>query len=322
MKKYFLLSLIVLMLTASSFICLADPETRVNMNTTSLKELVIGSENKLKSYSFTLSDNENVEIVDSTSGNTTLQVGILTLGAGAVNRTSKSVKVVTASLVLPAGHVVNANTTSSEVYLVNDTLYSKVDCNWTAVKLALSGGLGTGQDRIRQTAMLLNASTIRLVGVEAIDGERYYILEISPQSDAVSSLIRQELGSSISMIPQNISSLFNNTQLRYILWINMASHLPLQEIALINMVVTPEMLGYPRGDSKEIYINSFVTLRFSDLNKTINIELPEAAKEAEMLPLNRTGTSASNPALFALTASQDPPSEASSSTLSPEAQQM
>ncbi len=322
MKRYVLFSLTVLLLVASFFGCVADPMTSVNMNTTSLKELVIDSENSLKSYSITLSDSENVAIVDSVSGKTTFQVNILNLGAGAVNRTDKSVKVVTASLVLPVGDVANANTASSEVYLVNDTLYRKVDGNWTMLKLTPSVGLGTSQDRIGQSAMLLNASTIRLVGVEAIDGEMYYVVEISPQSSAVSSLIKQELGSNISMISQDVSSLFNNAQLKYVLWINMASHLPAQEFALINMMATPETLGYPGGNRTEIYINSTVVLRFGNFNKTINIELPEAAKRAEMLPLNSTGTSASYPALFASSAAQDPPSNVNSSTLSPEAQQM
>ncbi len=292
-EMFYLLSLIALLLVVSSFGALAEPNTSVNMNTTALKELVINSENNLKSYSLNLSENENIMLINSTSHNTTSRVNIQTLGAIAINRTSKSAKAVTASLVLPIGDVVDAATISTEVYYINDTLYSEVDGNWTAMKLALPGAFGTNQDMIRQTAMLLNASTIRLIGIEAINGEKYYVVEISPQSSAISSLFKQETGSISSMIPQsieNLSHLFNNIQLRYITWINTASYLPVQEFAIVNITTTPGMLGYPGGNSTEVYINSSITTRFSDLNKTINIMLPEAAKRAEMLPLNSSGT--------------------------------
>ena len=297
-KMFHLLSLIALLLAVSSFGGLAEPNTSVNMNTTALKELVINSENNLKSYSLNLSENEDIKLINSTSGNTTSRVNIQTLGAGAINRTSKSAKIVIASLVLPIGDVVDAATISAEVYYINDTLYSEVDGNWTAMKLALPGAFGTNQDMMRQTALLLNASAIRLVGIEAINGERYYVVEVSPQSSAVSSLFEQELGSTSSMIPQsikNISHLFNNTQLRYVLWINTTSYLPAQEFTITNITTTPGMLGYPGGNSTEIYINASDTVRFSDLNKTINIVLPEAAKRAEMLPLNSSGTSVAIP---------------------------
>lgn len=287
-----------LLLISSSFGELAEPSTYVNMNTTALKELVINSGNNLKSYSFTLSENEDVMIINSTSGNTTSQVNIQTLGAVAVNRTSKSAKIVIASLILPIGDVVNASTISAEVYYINDTLYSEVDGKWTAMKLALPGAFGTNQDMISQTAMLLNASTIRLVGISVINGERYFVVEVSPQSSVVSSYYEQELGSISSTIPQsikNISRLFNNTQLRYVLWINTTSYLPAQAFGIINITTTPGMLGYPGGNSTEVYINSSLAVRYSDLNKTINIVLPEAAKRAEMLPLNSSGMSMAIP---------------------------
>jgi hypothetical protein len=298
-KMSYLLSLIALLLVVSSFGGLAEPKISANMNnTTALKELVITSENNLKSYSLTLSENEDVKIINSTNGNTTSRVNIQTLGAGTINSTSKSAKIVIASLVLPVGDVVDAATIVAEVYYINDTLYSEVNGNWTAMKLALPGAFGTNQDMMRQTALLLNASTIRLVGIEAINGERYYVVEVSPQSRAVSSLFEQELGSISSMIPQsikNISHLFNNIQLRYVLWINTTSYLPSQEFAITNITTTPGMLGYPGGNSTEIYINSTITTRFSDLNKTINIVLPDAAKRAGMLPLNSSGMSVAIP---------------------------
>jgi hypothetical protein len=82
------------------------------------------------------------------------------------------------------------------------------------------------------------------------------------------------------MIPQNISGLFNNARLNYFEWIDVASYLPVQELVLINMSFTPEMLGYPEKNATEVYVNSIITVKFSDLNKVINIELPMAAKEA------------------------------------------
>ncbi|HWQ18492.1 MAG TPA: hypothetical protein VN455_01860, partial [Methanotrichaceae archaeon] len=291
-----------------------------NMNATALKELVTESTGSLQSYGFTLVDNENVEVVNSTESNVTRHVNIVSLGSGAINRTSRSVKVVTSSLILPVGQEANASTASSEVYILNDTLYSGVNGNRTAMKLPMSQGIWTSQDRIGQSATLLNASTIRLIGYEAISGERSYIVEVSPQSGAVSSLIRQQLGSNVSLFHQNLSALFNNTQLRYVVWINATSHLPAMEYEQINMMATPEMLGYPAGAGREIYINSAIAVRFSDLNKTVNIELPEAAKGAVMLPSKSTGTVQSNTTILQNLSSQDPPSDVSSDSSAEEQQ--
>jgi hypothetical protein len=220
MKNYFPLSSIVLVFVASFFVGFADPRTSVNMDATSLNELVNATAlnelvnatalnelvnatalnelvnatalNELVNATALkklVIDSENIQIVNSTNGNTTYNINILTLGASAVNRTSKSVKVVIAPLILPVGDVVNANTISAEVYIVNDTLYIKADGNWTSTRLVLSGGLGTGQDRVRQSAMLMNESDIKLVGAGDVDGEKCLIVEITPQSGAVSSLI-------------------------------------------------------------------------------------------------------------------------------------
>ncbi len=122
-KISYLLSLIALLLIVSSIRGLAEPNTSLNMNTTALKELVINSENNLESYSLTLSENEDIKLFNSTSGNTTSQVNIQTLGAIAANRTGKSAKAVIVSLVMPIGDVVDAATISQE-YTISMILYT------------------------------------------------------------------------------------------------------------------------------------------------------------------------------------------------------
>ncbi len=317
--------LIAFLFTTASAQYIAEFEAPVgNMNATALKELVVESEKNLESsgsYRFTLAQDEHVEIINLTTGNVTYQARVLALGSGAFNLTDKATKVVTASLTYPVGREENATAVATEVYVLNDTLYSKVDGNWTAMNLSLPESTWTIQNRLNRSAELTNASEVRLLGTVVIGSEGFYVVEIIPKSGAVSSLISNQLGPGFSISSINLSAPFNNTRLRYILWISMDSHIPMAEYLQTNITLTPGMLGLHSKGNMEMHIDSVTTLGFSGFNKSVNIVRPEQARRAEILSSNSTQTSPSGLTLSQGAPSQDPVSYINSSTLTPEMQQ-
>ncbi len=108
------------------------------INSTFLKEIVLGSEIQPTTYLFTLEMNQKMVISNSSGSNGTKESQeILTksIGAGALNLTGKAMKMVMASLAMAVGQEENTSATSMEMYLLNDTMYMKIDGNWTQTKL-------------------------------------------------------------------------------------------------------------------------------------------------------------------------------------------
>jgi predicted lipoprotein with Yx(FWY)xxD motif len=330
------LLLIAFLFSAASAQQIAEIETSAgSVNTTVLKELITESERNLESYRFTLAQDQSIEIINLSEGNTTHQDRHMAIGSGAFNLTDRTVKVVTASLYYPVGQEENSNAITTEMYLLNNTLYNKVDCNWTTVNLSLPENVLMNQNRLNRSAELTNASEVRLLGTVIEGDEGFYIVEVTPNSSAVSSLISQELGTSFSISSINssinLSALFNNTKLRYVLWISIDSHIPIAEYVQTNMTITPEMLGQsldePGKGNTEIHIDSITLLRFSGFNKSVNIVLPEQAKRAVTMPLNNSqilSVNVSSPDPSSSPdpiSSPDPVSFINSSSLTPEMQQ-
>jgi len=313
LKIGYCLFLVAFLFTTASAQYIVQFETPVgNMSATDLKELVIESERNLESYRFILAEDQYIEIINLTKGNKPYQTRLSTLGSGAFNLTGRAAKVVTASLSYPVGLEENATATTTEVYVLNDTLYSKVDGNLTAIKMSFPESVWVSQNRLNRSAELTNASTIRLLGAVTINGEVLYVVEVIPENGLVSSLISKQLGSSLPRLSMNLSSLFNNTQLRYILWISKDGNLPRAEYIQTNMTVAPGMLGLPGKGDMEIHIDSIITLRFSDFNKSISIVLPEQ---------NNTKPSPSVLARSQGVSSQDPDPSGDNGSLTPEQQQ-
>jgi predicted lipoprotein with Yx(FWY)xxD motif len=282
MRICYSLLLIAFLLTTAS----AQPGISVgNMNTTALKDLIVESERNLESlnsYRFTLSQDQRIETINLTDGNATYR--LFTIGSGAFNLTGKAMKLVTASLHYPVGQEENANTTTTEAYLLNDALYTSVDGNWTAATLPLSASIWSMQTRLNRSAGLTNASDIRLLGTVVIDGEGFYVVEVIPRSSAFASLVSNLLGPGFSISSIDLSSFFNNTKLRYVLWISMSNHTPVAEYAQTNTTFAPEMLGLSSKRNIEYRLDAATTLRLSGFNKSAIIVLPERAMRAQISP--------------------------------------
>ena len=275
--------LIAFLLTAAS----VQPGTGAdNMNTTALKSLIVESErnlDSLDSYRFTFAQDEHIETINPTEGNKTY-LRLFALGSGAFNLTGKAMKIVTASLSYPVGQEENANAMTMESYLLNNTIYSRVSGNWTATNFTASAGIWSKQERINRSAELTNASDVSLLGAIVIDGEGFYVVEVIPRSHEFASLINNLFGPSFSISTINLSAFFNNTQLRYVLWISMTNQTPVAEYVQTNTTFTPEMLGIVGKGNKEFHIEAATTLMLSGFNRSAIITLPVQARQSQILP--------------------------------------
>lgn len=338
MEKNYLLLLIALTL---SLAVIASAERTNNSggdlnytNTTTLKELVKESEKNLETYRFTLTQDQNIAITKLPAGNITYQTKILTLGAGGVNLTSKALKTVSTSLSIPIGQEENATTATTELYFLNDTIYRNVNGNRTVLNLTFPENIWTGQNKLEQSSDLINSSKVKLLGTEAINDVGYYVIEVTPDSSALSALVSRQLGSNFSKsLPTNISvglgsniygstlalnlsALLNSTRLRYVIWITEDSHLPIMEYVQMNMILTPDMISLPSSANLKMIIDSVTTVIFSGFNQTVNIALPKEAIIAGIAPMNNTNASLSRPA-----DPNDPPVSSSDIAKNPDLQQ-
>ena len=108
-----------------------------SMNTTALKALVAESEKNLQSYRLTLAQDQYIERSNLTGYGSSNQVRALTFGAGAFNLTGTAAKMVIESLSQPIGQEENATAAAAKVYILNDTIYTRADGNWTSLTLPL-----------------------------------------------------------------------------------------------------------------------------------------------------------------------------------------
>lgn len=305
-----------------------------NTNASMLKDLVMESEKNLETYRFTFTQDENIAIVKLPLGNTTYQTKLLTLGAGGVNLTSKALKTVSTSLSIPVGQEEKATSATTELYFLNDTIFRNVNGNRTVLNLTFPENIWMSQNRLEQSSDLINSSRVRLLGSEAIDDVGYYVIEVTPDSSALSALVSRQLGSNFSKslptqisgglgpnssgstLALNLSALLNNTRLRYVIWITEDTHLPSLEYVQMNMILTPNMFGLSKAANLEMNIDSVTTVIFSGFNKTIDIALPKEANMAGIASLNNTNASLSKPA-----DPNDPPDTSSDITTNTDLQQ-
>ncbi|MGA9098892.1 MAG: hypothetical protein WB392_08190, partial [Methanotrichaceae archaeon] len=139
----------------------------------------------------------------------------------------------------------------------------------------------------------LNNSTITLLGYENVTGINCYKIKVIPNLKAYSAIEEadnigvqgSETGSSTTS-HLNLSNLFNNTNISEIMWISRETLLPVKADISMNTTLSSEQLGIPpkKTGNLEMKIETSETVMFSGFNRSINITLPEDAKNASIFP--------------------------------------
>jgi hypothetical protein len=257
------------------------------INSSFLKEIVLGSKVQPEAYLFTLEMEQKMVISNnSDSSDTKESQEILTksIGAGALNLTGKAMKMVMATLAVEAGKEENTSATSMEIYLLNDSMYMKIDGNWTKTKLlGLSlRDIWKQQDKMGQQRESLNGSNITLLGMEKIDGTECYKVKVIPDMKSYTAIEKEQLGTSTILPYLNISALFNNTSTSSVSWISKDGHLPLKTTITTNMTLRPEILGLPakKAGNFVMQIETTDAMQFNGFDRSVKIALPEDARKA------------------------------------------
>ncbi len=287
---------LVMTLYSSSALCqLNDTTADEGLNASELKAMLIDSSANLQSYRFLLDIDQAIELINfSIPVGESQKITSRSFGAGAVNMTKRALKLVMATMILPEGDEENATAMAIDEYLINDTVYIRLDGNWTSLRIPFSEGMWSQQNTLEQQAEMLNSSNVTLQGTEVVEGLDCYKLKADIDMQSFASQLTQT-NSYLPLQPINFSQLFNNATLEAYYWITKDTHLLKKSEVSESFVIQPQDLGLsPNGpENQEMRVNADITMIFDGFNESINIELPAEAGTAEALSLNMTPTAQS-----------------------------
>ncbi len=256
-----------------------------------LKSMLANVSSTFDSYRFDLELAQMMQIVNLSNQTEAQTILIKSLGAGSLNLTNRSMKLVLASLALSVVDRENASATTLEEYLQNDTIYMKIDGNWTQLKMGMPE-VWAEQDMAGQQIEILNRSEITLLGSEKIDGRDCYKIRVAPEMESFSKIASQQTGSLLGTM--DLVELFNNSSMDLIYWIDKESFLLARTEQTTTFDLTPESLGLKATgpQSQRIKMVAKSTVNYRDYNEPVEIMLPAEAKEATALPFNLTSVAA------------------------------
>jgi hypothetical protein len=249
-----------------------------------LKDVVVNSSN-MTSYRLTIDMDQIMTLTNLTNQSEAPQIILVkSFGSGSLNQTEMALKMALASVVTPVGDDENVTATAIEEYFVNDTVYMKIDGNWTKFALSLPNGWSS-QDTAAEQIEMLNQSQISLLGIETVDGMKCYKIGIVQDMDAFSRLTSQQDDLLLGTI--NLSELYQNATMDLIYWIDMDQNLLRKMELTMDMSINLQDLGIPAEETgdKQVQMLLHTIYMYRDINENIQIVLPPEAAAAQPLGL-------------------------------------
>jgi hypothetical protein len=282
---------LALMLCSSSTLCQSNDTAPVNdLSASELQALLVNSTANLQSYRFLMDMDQSTELINlSDPAGESQKIVSRSFGIGALNMTQRALKLVMATVIMPEEDVGNATAMAIDEYLINDTIYLRLDENWTSLKLPFTENVWSQQNTLEQQVEMLNGSNITLLGSEAIDGVDCYKIK----ADIDTASLAAQLSQTSSPLPlqlMNYSQLFNDAVLEAYYWITKDTHLLKRSDIFESFVIRPQDLGLePKGpENVEMRVYANISMIYDGFNESINIELPAEARTAEALLMNMT----------------------------------
>ncbi len=290
MKSLVFLALAITLCSSSALCQLNDTATDEGLNASELKSMLSASSASLQSYRFLLDMDQTTELVNlSDLAGESQRIASRSFGVGTVNMTERALKLVMATVILPEGDEGNATAMAIDEYLINDTVYLRLDGNWTSLRIPFSEDVWSQQNTIEQQVEMLNSSNITLLGSEVVEGLDCYKLKTDIDMASFASQLSQN-NSYLPLQPINFSQLFNNAKLEAYYWITKDTHLLKKSEVSESFVIQPQDLGLPPTgpENLEMHVHADISMIFDGFNESIKIELPAEAGTAEALSLNMT----------------------------------
>lgn len=285
MRNLILLAL-VLLLCSSGSIGQTDNTTFDELMARALRSLVIDSSEDLGSYRFTMEMEQKIDVVNLSTEDIQ-KLYMRSFGYGMANMTYKALKLSMASLSYTKSDEENINAIAIEEYLINDTIYLKVDGNWTVIKMPGVADSWSAQNTMTQQLEMFNQSRLTLIGSENVEGEDCYKVRAEIDMDMMADQLSKEVTSLVPMQSMNYSELFRNMDMDVYYWITKDTHLIKKTDVTEFFIVTPQSLGLPGNDSEnqEMRIESVVSMLFEGFNESVFVKLPAEAMNAQAFPL-------------------------------------
>ncbi len=298
MRSLILLSLAMLLISTGA-LGQTNRASIENLTTSALQSLVVDSSARLESYRFSTEMKQKIDLVNLSSDDAQ-KLYTHSLGYGLANMTDRALKLSMASLTYSEDDVENSSATALEVYLINDTLYIKVDGNWTAMKIPGLAEAGFQQNTMAQPLEMFNQSRLALIGSENVEGQECY--KVRAETD-MSMTADRLAGKATALMPvqsMNYSELFHNMSMDVYYWISKDTRLLKKTDVVETFTVTPQYLGLPANELMEIRINAEVSMLFDGFNESVNIVLPVEAKKAQPFPIGISVSTEAVPVVLAV----------------------
>ena len=251
-----------------------------------LQSLVANSSASTESYRFFMDMEQKIELVNL-SKEDVQRIYSRSIGFGMANMTDRALKLSLASLTYDEDDVANSSAIAIEEYLINDTIYMKLDGNWTALKMPSVADAWSQQNTLDKQLNVFNQSRLTLIGSEMVEDENCYKIGAGMDMSTIAGQLSQEASSIVPMTGMNYTDLFNNTTLEATYWITKDTHhLKKTEVVEI-FTLSPSSFGLNDTDAREVEmrINSRVTMLFRGYNESMKIELPAEAEAAQRFPM-------------------------------------
>lgn len=277
----------VLLLSSTCALCQSTDRSQDDPVSTILRGLVVASSDDLKSYTFSMKMEQDMMLENLSSGQSQ-QVQTRSIGFGLVNMTDQALKLVMASLTFIPGDEGNSTVLALEEYLQNDTIYMKIDGNWTAMELSGLGDVWSQQNSLDQQIDMLNQSRLTLVGSEMVGDEDCYKVRAEVDIASYADPLSQEVASIVPSIPMNFSDLFRNMTMEVHYWISKESQLLKRADIFETLYMTPQSLGLQQSEEENMAVRmSFTTsMVFDGFNESVKIVLPPEASAAQLFNMS------------------------------------
>ncbi len=276
-----------LLLSSSCALCQSTDRSQDDPVSSILRELVVASSDDLKSYTFSMEMEQDMMLENLSSGQSQ-QVQTRSIGFGLVNVTDQALKLVMATLTFIPGDEGNSTALALEEYLQNDTIYMKIDGNWTAMELSGLGDVWSQQNSLDQQIDMLNQSRLTLVGSEMVGDEDCYKVRAEIDIASYADPLSQEVASIVPFIPLNFSDLFRNMTMEVHYWISKESQLLKRADMFETLYMTPQSLGLQSSEEENMAVrmSSTTSVVFDGFNESVNILLPPEASAAQLFNMS------------------------------------
>jgi hypothetical protein len=276
-----------LLLSSSCALCQSTDRSQDDPVSTILRELVVASSDDLKSYTFSMEMEQDMTLENLSSGQSQ-QVQTRSIGFGLVNVTDQALKLVMATLTFIPGDEGNSTASALEEYLQNDTIYMKMDGNWTAMELSGLGDAWSQQNSLDQQIDMLNQSRLTLVGSEMVGDEDCYKVRAEIDIASYADPLSQEVASIVPFIPLNFSDILRNMTMEVHYWISKESQLLKRADVFETLYMTPQSLGLQSSEEENMAVrmSSTTSVVFDGFNESVNIVLPPEASAAQLFNMS------------------------------------